>query len=81
MLKPKVSEYRVVKGDCLWKIAEAQYGNPTVWPEIAKLNRVPDPDIILIGMKLRLGSVRDRPYHPHPLNNGRESRAPRRHHS
>lgn len=70
MLEPKVSEYRVIKGDCLWKIAEAQYGNPTVWPEIAKVNKLPNPDLILIGMLLRLESVHDRPYHPHAAHTG-----------
>ena len=66
MLKPKVSKYRVVAGDCLWNIAEAQYGNPTVWPEIAQLNKLPDPDLILIGMTLKLGPVHDRHYRPQP---------------
>jgi hypothetical protein len=70
MLKPKVSEYRVVAGDCLWNIAQAQYGNPTVWPEIAQLNKLPNPDLILIGMLLKLGPVHDRRYHPHPPTTG-----------
>jgi hypothetical protein len=70
MLKPKVSEYRVVRGDCLWNIAADQYGNPMVWPEIAELNKLPDPDLILIGMTLKLGPVHDRRYHPRPPDPG-----------
>jgi hypothetical protein len=70
MLKPKDSEYRVVKGDCLWTIADEEYGNPTVWPDIAKLNQLPDPDLILIGMTLKLGPVHDRRYHPKTADPG-----------
>lgn len=70
MLKPRVSEYQVIKGDCLWKIADDQYGNPTVWPEIAKLNQLPDPDLILIGMVLRLEPVYDQRYRPRPADPG-----------
>jgi hypothetical protein len=70
MLKPKICRYRVVEGDCLWKIAEAQYGNPTVWPEIAEINKLPDPDLILIGMTLQLKPVHDRRYRPHPARTG-----------
>ncbi|HEY3974400.1 MAG TPA: LysM domain-containing protein [Candidatus Sulfotelmatobacter sp.] len=70
MLKPKVTKYRVVEGDCLWKIAQAQYGNPTVWPEIAEVNQLPDPDLILIGMTLRLEPVHAHRYHPHSAHPG-----------
>src|ERR1700678_4399381 len=75
MLKPKVSEYKVVRGDCLWNIADDQYGNPTVWPDIAKLNHLPDPDLILIGMTLKLGPVHDRRYHRRPPDPGSSRKA------
>jgi len=32
-------EYTVVKGDCLWFIAERQYGDPFLWPIIYEANR------------------------------------------
>ena len=70
MLKPRDSEYQVVAGDCLWKIADDEYGNPTVWPEIAELNQLPDPDLILIGMTLKLEPVHERRYHPRPADPG-----------
>lgn len=66
LLTPKVSKYRVVKGDSLWKIAETQYGNPTVWPGISQANRLPNADLILVGMSLKLPSLRALRYHPHP---------------
>lgn len=31
--------YRVVKGDCLWKIAQRFYGKGTLWPRIFDANR------------------------------------------
>lgn len=31
-------KWRVAKGDCLWNIARAVYGNGTKWPEIASVN-------------------------------------------
>jgi LysM domain len=68
VLRPRVREYRVVRGDCLWKIAEAQYGNPTVWPEISRENDLPNPDLILVGMLLRLPLVHHaHHYHHHAL--------------
>lgn len=33
-------EYTVVEGDTLWEIAQNQYGDPTRWREIAKVNAV-----------------------------------------
>lgn len=57
-LRPKVTKYRVVKGDSLWMIAAREYGDPTVWPEISKANQLPNPDLILVGMSLHLPTVR-----------------------
>jgi LysM repeat protein len=38
--KPKPRRtYRVVKGDCLWKIAQRFYGRGTLWPRIYDANR------------------------------------------
>lgn len=34
-------KWRVVRGDCLWNIAKAVYGNGVRWPEIADANGIP----------------------------------------
>jgi 5'-nucleotidase len=48
------TKYMVVKGDSLWKIAEATYGDGEKWTEIAKLNSLRHPNIIQIGAELEL---------------------------
>lgn len=57
------STYIVVRGDCLWTIAERQLGDPQRWPELARLNlgrTMPDgriftdPSLILPGWTLLL---------------------------
>ncbi len=44
------TEHKVVKGECLWKIAEYPniYNDPFMWPLIYKANRdqIKDPDLI-----------------------------------
>jgi hypothetical protein len=34
-----VKKYKVVKGDCLWKIAKRQYGDASQWPKIYNANK------------------------------------------
>ncbi|MBN2380043.1 LysM peptidoglycan-binding domain-containing protein [candidate division WOR-3 bacterium] len=50
---PGVNEWKVVWGDCLWKIANsiAVYGNASRWPEIYEANRdvIEDPHWIYPG--------------------------------
>lgn len=43
--------YTVVKGDCLWKIAQRYYGNGALWPRIYDANRnlIKKPDLIYPG--------------------------------
>jgi hypothetical protein len=36
---PEVDTYTVVPGDCLWKIAQREYGDATKWPVIYEANR------------------------------------------
>jgi nucleoid-associated protein YgaU len=41
--------YSVVKGDCLWTIAQTVYGDPYRWVDIAKANNLANPDLIHPG--------------------------------
>lgn len=72
ILKPKVSIYKVRKGDCLWNIAKSQYGDPTLWSEISKANSLSNPHLILVGQILQLPTIQS--HHPvpgsQPLTNG-----------
>lgn len=38
--------YTIVRGDTLWSIAERAYGDPYRWNEIAKANKLENPDLI-----------------------------------
>jgi nucleoid-associated protein YgaU len=38
----------------LWDISAAYLGDPTRYPEIARLNRIPNPDLIFPGTVLKL---------------------------
>ena len=46
------NEYKIVKGDSLWKIAVKKYGNGYAWTEIAKANNLKNPSSIEIGQKI-----------------------------
>jgi hypothetical protein len=64
-------EYKVVKGDCLWKIAgkSSIYGNPRLWPKIWDANKngiisgtpstIPNPNRIYPGQVLCIPSMTD----------------------
>lgn len=41
--------YTVVKGDCLWNIAVRAYGDGFKWTEIAKVNKLSNPNLIHPG--------------------------------
>lgn len=45
------SDYTVVKGDCLWRIARRELGSGLLWHEIYEANRdaIRDPDLIYPG--------------------------------
>lgn len=49
--------YTVVKGDNLWKIAEAAYGSGYNWVDIAKENNLANPSAIDAGQVLTLPQV------------------------
>jgi nucleoid-associated protein YgaU len=46
--------YTVVKGDSLWKIAVKEYGSGYKWTEIARANKLVNPNIIHAGNTLTL---------------------------
>ncbi|MEE2035154.1 LysM peptidoglycan-binding domain-containing protein [Rhodococcus chondri] len=47
-----VTEYEVVAGDTLSKLAQAFYGDATLFPVIAVANHIADPDVITVGQEL-----------------------------
>src|SRR4249920_369576 len=52
-------KYIVKKGDTLWKIAQAELGQPALWQQIAKLNGLKPPSyLIVIGQQLLLPEER-----------------------
>lgn len=48
--------YRVIKGDCLWKISRREYGRGSRWPRIyrANIDSIDDPDIIYVDQLLSI---------------------------
>lgn len=46
--------YTVVKGDSLWKIAVSAYGDGYKWVEIARANKLANPNIIHAGNVLTI---------------------------
>lgn len=54
VLQPAVKTYTVVRGDTLWAIAVGQYGDGYKWPEIARANKLANPDLIHSGNVLTL---------------------------
>lgn len=50
-------EYKVKTNDNLWSIAEKAYGSGYNWLEIAKKNKLPNPNHIETGQKLTLPKI------------------------
>ncbi|MCG6956886.1 MAG: LysM peptidoglycan-binding domain-containing protein [Gemmatimonadetes bacterium] len=52
----QVTTHTVVKGDCLWNLAQTYYGNPWGWRRIWDANRslVSDPNLIFPGQVLTI---------------------------
>ncbi|MDP2649411.1 MAG: LysM peptidoglycan-binding domain-containing protein [bacterium] len=50
--------YVVKEGDSLWLIAELKYNDGYKWNEIAKANKIENPDIIEKGTKLTLPLIK-----------------------
>lgn len=53
-VKPKHASYTVVEGDCLWNISVNEYETGYKWPDVAKTNNIPNPDLIYPGTILQL---------------------------
>lgn len=52
--KQDVIIHIVVKGDTLWHIAKRYINNPYRYPELAKLSRIKNPDLIYPGDKVKI---------------------------
>jgi nucleoid-associated protein YgaU len=50
----KADNYTVVKGDYLWDIAVRAYSDGYKWVEIAKVNKLENPNLIFAGNKLKI---------------------------
>lgn len=48
------AEYQVQKNDNLWKIAEKFYGSGYNWADIARENKLENPNIIFVDQKLNI---------------------------
>ena len=46
--------YLIRWGDTLWDISEAFYRNPWLYPQIARYNNIPNPDLIIAGSNVRI---------------------------
>lgn len=53
--KEPAKSYTVKSGDTLWAIAKKELNNGSKFSEIAKLNNIKNPDLIIPGQVLRLG--------------------------
>ena len=51
---PRIIIHRVVKGDTLWHIAQRYINDPFRYPELARLSRIKNPDLIYPGDKVKI---------------------------
>jgi len=49
--------HKVARGENLWQIAEKYYQSGYNWVDIARENRLRDPDLVLVGEKLAIPDV------------------------
>ncbi|WP_096269406.1 LysM peptidoglycan-binding domain-containing protein [Paucisalibacillus globulus] len=52
--KKKYRTHKVVRGDTLWAIAKRYLGSGTRYPEIAKLNKIKNPNLIYPGQVFKI---------------------------
>ena len=55
--KKSLNTHKVTKGENLWKIAEKYYGSGYNWIDIAKENKISDPDQIVSGEDLIIPDI------------------------
>jgi hypothetical protein len=51
---PASVTYRIKKGDTLWDIAASYYRNPWLYPRLAKVNSISNPDLIFAGTRITI---------------------------
>jgi hypothetical protein len=73
--KPSHADYRVRAGDTLSSIAVRFYGTPSAAEAIARENRIRHRDLILVGLKLRLPDLSQRP-DPYDHHNQAQHKSP-----
>jgi len=54
IVKTRTSMHVVVAGDTLWDIAKKYVNNPWKYPELARLSKIEDPDLIYPGQKVKI---------------------------
>ena len=52
--KTPAKTYTVKSGDTLWRICARELGDGSKYPEIAKLNGIPNPNLINVGQVIKL---------------------------
>lgn len=52
--EPRLVTHQVVKGDTLWDITEKYVKNPYLYPELARLSNIDNPDLIYPGDIVRI---------------------------
>lgn len=53
----KDKTYTIKRGDTLWAICRKFYGKPTYYPQLAKYNKIKNPNLIYPGNKLKIPEV------------------------
>ncbi len=58
--------HTVIKGDTLWHIAQRYIHNPYRYPELARLNKIHNPDLIYPGDQVRIIRIYQKAHTPPP---------------
>jgi len=53
-VEAKDTRYKIKWGDTLWDISDAYYRNPWLYPDIAKHNKIKNPNLIIAGTYLNI---------------------------